>query len=137
MSLSSVGVRPTCYGMPFTLVFIDKHDHLLLIGDGCLRNEEEYLDWCVISVKKAKELNHNRLLFDNRTLSLELTQYEALEVADRLVEMGSQKLGFRVAVLSCKKTMDIAQFVETSFINRSLVYKSFDSQEEALKWLLS
>jgi hypothetical protein len=123
--------------MAITQVITNKPDYLLLIDDGRISNKQEFLDLCIDAITKALQHGQKRLLLDNRTLSIELTRPEVLEVADQLKEMNAQELGFRFAVISSRGSSRIARFVETSFTARSAIYKRFESQREALSWLLA
>lgn len=123
--------------MPFTQIATDKDDYMIFIGDGSIRNAEEFFEWCATSIKKAQECGHSRLLYDNRTLQLDLSQHDIMTVGDLLLEMGVPSLGLRFAVLSSVNTAAASQGVDTAFANRSVTYKRFDSQKDALKWLLA
>ena len=95
------------------------------------------MEWSSAAISKARELGRNKILFDNRTLDVEVAQYDVIAVADRLADMGVQNMGLRFAVLSSRKTLDISNVIETVFTNRSAVYRRFESQKAALEWLLS
>jgi len=123
--------------MAITQVVTNKPDYLLLIDDGRIRNKQEFLELCIDAITKALQHGQKRLLLDNRTLSIELTRPEVLEVADQLEGMSAHELGFRFAVISSRKSSKIARFVEMAFANRSAMYKRFESQREALSWLLA
>jgi len=123
--------------MPYTQIATDEHDYILIIGDGTIESAEELFEWSVSAVNKALELGRNKLLFDNRTLTVEVFQYDTFEVANRLADMDIQRMGLRFAVLSSRKTLAVSNVIETAFVNRSAVYKRFDSKKEALQWLLA
>lgn len=123
--------------MPFTQIATEKKDHMFFIGDGSIRDQEEFFQWCVASIGKARDSGHTRLLYDNRTLSLEMTQHDIMVVSEQLLDLGIPVMGLRFAVVSSARTSDVADSVETAFANRSAAYRRFDSQEEALEWLLS
>ena len=123
--------------MPFTQTATENGDHILFEGDGTLRDSEELFQWCAMSIKKARFCGHTRLLYDNRTLRLEVSQHDVMTVGEQLAEVGVQLMGFRFAVVSSAETADVAKFIETAFANRSAAYRRFDSREEALRWLLA
>jgi len=123
--------------MPFTQVVTATRDYLLFIGDGSILNAEELLEWCMAAVDKARESGHKKLLFDNRTLTLEMTQHDVLMASNRMAELNVQLLGFRFAVVSSAKNPERSTFIETAFVNRSATYKNFDTQKDALEWLLA
>lgn len=125
------------YPMPFTQTAIEKEDHILFIGDGAIRDTEELYQWCVTSIEKARDCGYTRLLYDNGTLSLELSQHDIMTAGEQLADMGVQLMGLRFAVVSSAKTSDVAKSVETAFANRSAAYRRFDTKEEALQWLLA
>lgn len=115
--------------MPITQVITNKPDYLLFIDDGRIHTKEDLLALCVDAITKALQHGQKRVLLDNRTLSIELTRHDVLEVANQLVEMNAQELGLRFAVISSRTSSKIAKFVETSFTNRAAMYKRFDSQK--------
>jgi len=123
--------------MPFTQIVTEQMDHILFIGNGSIRNQEEFYQWCVESIEKAKATGHTRLLYDNRALFLEMTQHDITMVSEQMLDLGIPLMGLRFAVVSSSKTFDVARSVETAFANRSAAYRRFDSQEEALEWLLA
>ena len=123
--------------MPYTQIATDEHDYILIIGDGSIQSGEDLFEWSMSAIRKAQDLGRTRLLFDNRTLTVEVTQYDAIEAANRLADMDIQKMGLRFAVLSSRKTLPISSVVETAFVNRSAVYRRFDSKKDALEWLLA
>ena len=123
--------------MPITQVVTNKQDYLHLIDDGRINTKEDFLALCVDAITKALEFGQKKILLDNRTMSIELTTHDVLEVATQLVEMNAQELGLRFAVISSRDSSELAEFVETSFTKRAAMYKRFDSQKEALRWLLA
>jgi len=123
--------------MPFTQIYTDEREYLLIIGDGVLQTDEDFYRWCMTAIDKGIEFGRSRFLFDNRTLSVDLAQYDIVTVADQLAQKDIQRMGLRFAVLSCRKTPEGSNRVETAFVNRSAEYKRFDSKEEALEWLLA
>lgn len=122
--------------MSYSLVVTDKGDYLLFITDGSVHSAEDFWEWSMSIVTKAQEFGKTKLLFDNRTFLLDITQYDVLTVVDRWVEMDAPSLGLKFAVISSRKSPEISRFIETSFTNRSAAYKRFSHQTEALGWLL-
>jgi len=112
-------------------------DYLLYVTDGNIQNADEFWEWSTAVVIKAQDLGHTRLLFDNRTCSLEITQHDVITISERWAGMNAPTLGLRYAVISSRGNPEISKFIETSFTNRSAAYKRFDSQKDALEWLLS
>lgn len=123
--------------MSFTQVFLEEKEYLLCISDGDIPNVETYIQWAMEVIGKAKERRHNRILMDNRTLRLRLTQLDVVTFADYLEKMEAHKMGFRLAVLSNRANLDVSRMVETALVNRSGSYKSFQEKTEALAWLLT
>ena len=123
--------------MPFAQIATKKEDHILFKGDGSLKEPEEFIQWCMMSISMAQESGQSRLLYDNRTLQLDLTQHDITTVSEQLADDGIQLLGLRFAVVSSVKTLAVAKLIETAFANRSAAYKIFDTQKKALEWLLA
>lgn len=122
--------------MTYTQIFTVKDGYLLCITDGEVSDSETYIQWGLALIAKAREARHTRILVDNRTFRLKLTPLDVITFADYMEKMGGNKLGLRLAVLSCVQNLDVSRMVETSLINRSATYKSFLNQKEAQEWLL-
>lgn len=121
---------------PYRIVFSDESSYLLCITDGSVNDAEEYISWGLDTLGKAKETGHRKLLYDNRTFNLNLTPLDTVLFAKRYESLDVAQLGLRMAVLSNPKNPDISRLVETTLVNRSAAYKRFDTQAEALNWLL-
>lgn len=122
--------------MTYSQVFSELDDYLLCISDGEVNSAEEYIEWAMNVVKRAMETGHTKVLFDNRTFHLKLTQLDVSAFADHLESMGAARLGFRLAVVPCNKNPDVSRMVETALRNRSGSYQIFESQDEAKAWLI-
>lgn len=122
--------------MPFNIVFSNETEYLLCISDGSVDDAEEYINWGMQAVKKAKEFGHTRILFDNRTFSLNLSSLDVVTFANKYEEMNIPLLGLRMAVLSNPKNHEVSRLIETTLTNRSATYQRFGSQAEAVGWLL-
>ncbi|MGL1863421.1 MAG: hypothetical protein OCC46_12925 [Pseudodesulfovibrio sp.] len=123
--------------MPYSVVTTHKQDHLLHVTDGNVQSADEFFEWALAVVTKALEVGQTKLLCDNRTFSLQISQFDVIECLKRLEEMEAPKFGLRFAVLSSREHPEISRFVETSFTNRSASYKRFGNQKDALEWLLA
>lgn len=122
--------------MTYTQIFTVKDDYLLCITDGEVSDSESFIRWGVALVVKTQEIGSTRVLVDNRTFLLNLTPLDVITFADHMEQLGGNRLGLRLAVVSCVQNLDVSRLVETALINRSATYKSFLNQKEAQQWLL-
>lgn len=122
--------------MPYTIVYSDETDYLLCITDGSVDSAEDYISWGLEAVGKAQAMGHTKLLFDNRTFRLNLAPYDVVIFANKYEEMNIAQLGLRMAVLSNPKNPDESRLIETTLRNRSATYKRFNTQADAIGWLL-
>lgn len=123
--------------MAYSQIFSETDDYLLCITDGEVSDAESYIQWAMNVVKKALETDHKKVLFDNRTFHLKLTQLDVSAFAAHLENMGTARLGFRLAVVPCSRNPEVSRMVETALRNRSGSYKTFQNQDDAKAWLLA
>ena len=117
-------------------VFSNEVGYLLCITDGSADDAEEYISWGLDLITKVQEVGHSRLLLDNRTFSLNLSPLDIVLFANKYEEMDVSQLGLRMAVLSNPKNPEVSRLIETTLTNRSAAYKRFETQADAIGWLL-
>jgi len=122
--------------MPYSLITTDKQDYLLFITNGSIQSADEFWDFLKDVATQGIEKKYNRLLFDHRTLYLQITQYDALMCVEKLLNVGIPIQGFRTAMITSKNSLEVGKFVETALTNRSVTYKRFETRKDALDWLL-
>ena len=120
----------------YDIVFFYESGYVLCVTDGSVNSADEYISWGLEVTAKAKEAGCTRFLFDNRTFSLNLSPLDIVLFAKKYEELNMAQFGFRMAVLSNPKNPEVSRLVETTLINRSASYKRFNTQAEALTWLL-
>lgn len=123
--------------MKYTQVFTETPGYLLCVSNGTINSVEAYVNWGEAAVSKALETGNFKILFDNRTLLLDLDSWEIDIFSKHLDEMDYVSIGLRLAVLSNPANEEISQQIELALTNRSASYKRFKSQEDAVKWLES
>ncbi len=121
--------------MTYQHQFIDKDDYLLCNSQGEILDSDCFLKWAKQVMTVASELGHTKILFDNRSLNLNLASLDVVTFAKELEEMGAALLGLRMAVASSSDNYETSRLVETSLTNRSASYKSFSELSEAKEWL--
>ncbi|WP_316900239.1 hypothetical protein [Pseudodesulfovibrio indicus] len=122
--------------MTYSQIFTAKDGYLLCITDGEVSDSESFIRWGMALVTKAQENRASKVLVDNRTFKLRLTPLDVITFADHMEKIGGNRLGLRLAVVSCVHNLDVSRLVETALVNRSASYKSFLNQKEAQEWLL-
>ncbi|AMK11636.1 MAG: hypothetical protein AB7E51_03030 [Pseudodesulfovibrio sp.] len=122
--------------MTYSQIFTVKDGYLLCITDGEVLDSESFIRWGLALVAKAQETRASKVLVDNRTFKLRLTPLDVITFADHMEKIGGNRLGLRLAVISCVQNLDVSRLVETALVNRSASYKSFLNQKEAQEWLL-
>lgn len=115
---------------------MDEKCYLLCITDGQVGELDMFMEWAGTVLDKARTTDHKQILIDNRTFELQLSPMDVVAFATHMEETGTVRQGFRLAVLSCPKNLDVSRLVETALINRSASYKSFRTQKEAMGWLV-
>jgi hypothetical protein len=86
-------------------------------------------------IHKALDSNVTRFLMDERGLELRLESHDIIEVANRLDERNIQSLGGRSACLCSPHFLERYKACETVYRNRSLSYRVFLREEDAVAWL--
>ncbi len=121
--------------MIYTQVFTEKPGYLLCVSDGTIDSVDTYIEWGKAAVSRALETGNFKILFDNRTLFLDLQSWDIALFAKFLDGMDYVSIGLRLAVLSNPANDEASHLVETALRKRSASYKRFKSQKEAVTWL--
>ncbi|MGE4423586.1 MAG: hypothetical protein AB7D39_14925 [Pseudodesulfovibrio sp.] len=122
--------------MSFDLLFETRDGYIVGIVTGVISTPEELLRKIRTMVHKALDSNITRFLMDERGLELHLEAHDIIEVANLLEAKNIQSLGGRSACLCNPDFIEQYRACETVYHNRSLSYRVFEREEDAVAWLM-
>ncbi|QGY39130.1 hypothetical protein GM415_02985 [Pseudodesulfovibrio cashew] len=112
-----------------------KGGRLHVCSSGTIGSTPEFLAYVRPQIAKIKKHDILRVLSDERGITFELDYAEIVELAETVANLAARPLGIRVAVLMSATTPEFHRNYETAAVNRAMVYRAFDDEEEALAWL--
>ncbi len=121
--------------MTYDYAMTMKDDYLLVTIGGESNTVEDVLSLANRVLIEAKRNNCTCVLFDERTVTINLDQHDAYQCTEALAEHIPAE-GMRVAVVHNTKDLTIYQCFETMLQNRSINYTLFDDFQSAEEWLL-
>ncbi|MGL1863042.1 MAG: hypothetical protein OCC46_11025 [Pseudodesulfovibrio sp.] len=121
--------------MTYDYAMTMKDDYLLVTIGGESNTIEDVLSLADRVLIEAKRNNCTCILFDERTVTVNLDQHDVYQCTEALAEH-LPSAGIRVAVVHNTTDLAIYQCFETMLRNRSINYKLFDDFQSAEKWLL-
>ena len=122
--------------MSFDLLFEIRDGYIVGTVTGVISTPEELLRKIGIMVHKALDSNVTRFLMDERGLEMNLEQHDIILVANLLEKRNVQTLGGRSACLCNPEFTELYRACETAYHNRSLSYRVFEREEDAVAWLM-
>ncbi|EGB16365.1 hypothetical protein DND132_3162 [Pseudodesulfovibrio mercurii] len=122
--------------MSFDLLFEIRDGYVVGVVTGVIDTPEELLRKIRTMVHKGLDSHLTRFLMDERGLELRLDPHDIIQVADLLEEHNIQSMGGRSACLCNPRLMEQYRACETVYHNRSLSYRVFEREEEAVAWLM-
>lgn len=122
--------------MAFDLLFETRDGYIVGIVTGVISTPEDLLRKIGTMVHKGLDSNVTRFLMDERGLELRLEAHDIVEVANRLEERNIQSLGGRSACLCNPDFVELYRACETIYHNRSLSYRVFGGEADAVAWLM-
>ncbi|WP_319581989.1 hypothetical protein [uncultured Pseudodesulfovibrio sp.] len=122
--------------MAFDLTFEIRDGYIVGLVIGLIDTPEALLHKIRTMVHKGLDSNMTRFLMDERGLDLRLEAHDIIKVANRLEERNVQSLGGRSACLCKPASFDLYRACETIYHNRSLSYKVFGDEADAVAWLM-
>jgi len=121
--------------MSFEIMFEARDGYMVGVVTGVIATPEEMLRKVRTMIHKALDSNVTRFLMDERGLELRLEAHDVIEVANRLDKRNIQSLGGRSACLCSARLLERYKACETVYRNRSLSYRVFLREEDAVAWL--
>ncbi|HKI80829.1 MAG TPA: hypothetical protein VKA04_04220 [Pseudodesulfovibrio sp.] len=122
--------------MSFDLSFEIRDGYIVGVVTGVIDTPEQLLRKIRTMLHKALDSNMNRFLMDERGLELHLEAHDIIQVANRLEYRNVQFLGGRSACLCNPGFVEQYRACETAYHNRSLSYKVFEREADAVAWLM-
>jgi hypothetical protein len=121
--------------MSHDLTFEIRDGYIVGMVTGMIDTPEELLRKIRTMLHKALDSNITRFLMNERGLDLRLEAHDIIEVANRLEKKNVQSLGGRSACLCNPASIELYRACETIYHNRSLSYKVFTDEADAVAWL--
>lgn len=123
--------------MSFDLQFKESDGVLSVICQGDICTLESVFKKVGAAIVKMGETQARRVLVDDRKLAMSLDAHDVNQLADRLDAGEFQKMGIRLGCLCRPEDRHIYKMIETAYRNRSINFRLFESEQEALSWLAS
>lgn len=122
--------------MAIKLTMTSKDGYLLAKGVGKVSTVKETLEYNIQMVEEAERTGLTRMLVDERDIEFNLDFHDVLKVVDYWDKKMLPLQGFRVASLPSPIVLNPQEGYETAANNRSMLYRVFTDEGEALSWLL-
>jgi hypothetical protein len=121
--------------MPFTREFIDLGNWVHVVTKGSVDSPDELVEKLRQGLEKIGEIGHKRAFVDDRGVKMNIDVYDLTVGAEMMSEQGFPLLGLRLACMCRPEDRELYRGVETVYRNRSMMYRVFDDEEEAISWL--
>lgn len=122
--------------MTYTLRTTPQKGYLLVELDGAVDSISEIIEYTVTFVAEAERLDLHKVLVDERNAFFTLDFMDLVKLAEHASERDFHLKGFRIASLPHPDMLDKHKAFETAVRNRSIEYRVFTSEDDALDWLL-
>ena len=123
--------------MSYTCERVDMGGYLLVRNSGVIDSFDVMSERVEKSVARLKEGDFSRLLIDDRELLLRLEPFDISRIGQEHEERAFHLEGVRIACLYHPTCREQYGMLETVHRNRSINFRLFESEEEALRWLTS
>lgn len=122
--------------MPVHVTITAMNGYLLIESSGEMETVEDGVEYIQAQIDAALKEKIQRLLVDDRNLTVSIDYSDILALADYWEKRGLQRIGLRAAALAPPSAPQAQLAYETTATNRSIVFKVFFDKQEALNWLL-
>lgn len=122
--------------MPYKYTLINHTDYLLFDESGAAENIDDARQFALAAMREAKNNDCLRLLFDERELDMNLTSHDVYVLAEEF-SLIVPPAGLRIAAIHSVKNKEVGSTFETMLQNRSVNYRSFELEEDAIEWLMT
>lgn len=120
--------------MPYEYSLTYRTKYLFFDESGSADNLDDARLFAIKAMQEAEHHNCSRLLFDERKLEMNLTSHDVYILAEEF-SLIVPPAGLRVAALHSAHNKEVGRTFETMLQNRSVNYRSFESEDEAIAWL--
>ncbi|WP_316897556.1 hypothetical protein [Pseudodesulfovibrio indicus] len=122
--------------MAFKMSTEIRDGYILCVTTGEIRTADDILEKVEVLRRVGKREGFFRFLMEERRLRLLIDAHEISIAANLLEREGIQTIGGRMATLYNPDYPDAFRLQETMYMNRSLSYRLFREEAEALVWLM-
>ncbi|QJB55658.1 hypothetical protein [Pseudodesulfovibrio sp. zrk46] len=123
--------------MPFTCNVKIMESYLAVAATGTLASVQEVEEYVAFVRERAKANKITRVLLDERNLMDQQDTLDAYDFSESDSARMTAQEGIRLASVCHPDNYEINKTYETLLLNRSLVFRVFLEEKEALEWLLS
>lgn len=122
--------------MGFKLSTEVRDGYIYGVTTGEIRTANDVLEKLANLRRVADEKGIFRVLMEERTLLLHIDAHDSAVAANMMENEGLQHIGGRMACLYNPECEGAFRMLETLYLNRSLSYRLFRDEAEALAWLM-
>lgn len=121
--------------MSFSLSFIDDADWLVAVTKGEISSLDALVERLGRVFERASAFGRKRVLLYDRDLDVRVDALDIATAAALHEEQGVSRLGMRLACVCAPGCRPVCSVIETMLRNRSISYRLFAEEDEAVAWL--
>lgn len=121
--------------MPFESKVEQKEDYVRITSVGTLASVSEVGEYVNLIRTQAVKHNMKKVLLDERDLMDQQDTLDAYEISESEVATTAALAGIRLSCVCHPVNYELNKTYETLLMNRSLIFRVFLTEEEALEWL--
>lgn len=121
--------------MSYIACIQDQPDYIRVTLSGSFDSQEELFDFAALLVRMGEEYSKTRALVDRRRLNDKTDLMDVYRLSESDLTVRSAMKGVRIACLAADHNLEHLRSFETVMPNRSLIYRVFTDEDEAVDWL--
>jgi len=121
--------------MSFSLSFIDDADWLVAVTKGEISSLDALVERLGRVFERASAFGRKRVLLYDRDLDVRVDALDIATAAALHEEQGVSRLGMRLACVCAPDCRPVCSIIETMLRNRSISYRLFAEEDDAVAWL--
>jgi len=111
-----------------------KEGYLLFKLTGSFDSSDEVVDFATSMIRIVLENQCLRVVLDEHELQINFDQFDAYSFAEKLTET-APRIGIRIGTIRSDESQDYYRWLETTLRNRSVNYRIFADESEAVRWV--
>lgn len=121
--------------MPFKSKVEQVDDYVRITSTGSLASVAEVEDYVALIRNEALAHNVKKALLDERSLMDQQDTLDAYQVSESETASMAALSGIRLSCICHPRNYELNKTYETLLLNRSLIFRAFLTEKEALIWL--